>query len=126
MTIFYSVSTNGFYDSTINKDIPKDSVEITTQQHQELLNSQSKGKIIQADANGNPTTVDRPTPTIEQLIVIAKEKRNELLQKSDWIELPNSPLNDAKKQKWSIYRQALRDLPAQAGFPNVDFPISPV
>ena len=51
-------------------------------------------------------------------------KRNELLQQSDWTQLPDSP---ADKEAWATYRQALRDLPEQTGFPiQVTFPTSPV
>ena len=51
-------------------------------------------------------------------------KRNELLQKSDWTQLPDSP---ADKEAWATYRQALRDLPEQKGFPlKATFPTAPV
>ena len=52
------------------------------------------------------------------------DKRNELLTASDWTQLPDSP---ADKEAWATYRQSLRDLPEQKGFPTkVTFPISPV
>ena len=38
-------------------------------------------------------------------------QRNELLNKSDWTQLNDSPLSDSKKQEWATYRQSLRDLP---------------
>ena len=41
-----------------------------------------------------------------------RRKRTSLLKKSDWTQLPDSPLTDAKKQEWATYRQALRDFPA--------------
>lgn len=37
----YSASTGGFYDPIINKNIPKDSVDISQQQHRELLKGES-------------------------------------------------------------------------------------
>ena len=36
--------------------------------------------------------------------------RTALLQQSDWTQLPDSPLTDAKKAEWAIYRQQLRDI----------------
>ena len=37
--------------------------------------------------------------------------RNTLLAKSDWTQMPDSPLSQEQKQAWADYRQALRDLP---------------
>lgn len=39
-------------------------------------------------------------------------KRNQLLKESDWTQLNDCPLSDAKKQEWATYRQELRDLPS--------------
>jgi hypothetical protein len=39
--------------------------------------------------------------------------RNEMLMRSDWTQLPNSGLSEAKKIQWETYRQALRDLPEE-------------
>jgi len=38
--------------------------------------------------------------------------RTALLQQSDWTQLPDSPLTDAKKAEWATYRQQLRDFMA--------------
>ena len=38
-----------------------------------------------------------------------RQERNILLQKSDWTQIADSPLTDAKKAEWATYRQALRD-----------------
>jgi hypothetical protein len=51
--------------------------------------------------------------------------RNALLRCSDWTQLPDSPLTAEQKAAWGSYRQALRDLPAQAGFPEVSWPTPP-
>lgn len=68
--MFYAKSTNGFYDEAIHGDnIPTDAVEITTEEHATLLEGQSQGKLIQADANGRPVLVDPPPPTPEQIII---------------------------------------------------------
>jgi hypothetical protein len=44
-----------------------------------------------------------------------REERDQLLLKCDWTQLPKSPVDAAA---WEEYRQALRDVPAQDGFPN--------
>lgn len=46
-----------------------------------------------------------------------REKRNQLLSESDWTQLDDTPLTNDKKLEWAEYRQALRDVPTQSGFP---------
>lgn len=55
--MFYSKSTGGFYDEAIHTSIPADAVEITAEEHAALLEDQSRGKVITADANGLPVAV---------------------------------------------------------------------
>lgn len=51
-------------------------------------------------------------------------KRATLLVASDWTQLPDVPLET--KNAWAAYRQALRDITDQAGFPfDVVWPESP-
>ena len=48
------------------------------------------------------------------------------LKKCDWRVMPDSPLTDSKKAEWQTFRQALRDITAQSGFPtNVTWPTKP-
>ena len=50
-------------------------------------------------------------------------KRNQLLMESDWTQVADAPVDE---QAWAAYRQALRDVPQQAGFPaNVTWPTPP-
>ena len=49
----------------------------------------------------------RRNSTIQEV----RMRRDRALIESDWTQLPTSPLSDAKKTEWEIYRQALRDLP---------------
>ena len=53
-----------------------------------------------------------------------RRKRNGLLASSDWTQLPDSPLQN--KNEWTVYRQALRDLPANITDPeNITWPVTP-
>lgn len=58
-------------------------------------------------------------PTTEQLEMQVRAQRNSLLTLCDWTQLPDAPLTDGEKQEWAEYRQALRDVPEQTGFPDV-------
>ena len=51
-------------------------------------------------------------------------ERDKLLAETDWRDLPSYP--GTNQDAWRTYRQALRDLPSQAGFPtNVTWPAKP-
>ena len=53
-----------------------------------------------------------------------KDMRNKLLLESDWTQMPDVPL--ATKTQWAEYRQQLRDITLQAGYPySVTWPIPP-
>jgi len=55
-----------------------------------------------------------------------KQQRNILLMQSDWTQIPNGPLTLAQQANWSIYRQFLRDITAQSGYPfDVIWPTPP-
>ena len=59
--MFYAKSTNGFYNREIHGGaIPADAVEITHDEWTALLDGQSKGKVISADASGLPVLTDPP------------------------------------------------------------------
>jgi hypothetical protein len=52
-----------------------------------------------------------------------REQRNQKLADCDWTQLADSPVD---KAVWATYRQALRDVPGQAGFPwTVNWPEQP-
>jgi hypothetical protein len=51
-----------------------------------------------------------------------RAKRNQLLAETDWTQLSDSSVAST----WTEYRQALRDLPSQEGFPyTVTWPTKP-
>jgi len=64
-----------------------------------------------------------PGPSEEQLAAQARSQRDALLSQSDWTQVPDAPVD---QQAWAEYRQALRDLPQQAGFPTeITWPVKP-
>jgi hypothetical protein len=51
-------------------------------------------------------------------------RRDALLAATDWTQLPDVP--EATRNAYVAYRQALRDVPAQEGFPNdIVWPVAP-
>lgn len=62
-------------------------------------------------------------PDLEALATEARATRNALLTASDWTQVADAPVDQAA---WATYRQALRDVPDQAGFPtDVSWPVAP-
>ena len=52
------------------------------------------------------------------------QMRDAFLAASDWTQMPDC--NHPKKAEWAVYRQALRDIPQQSGFPrNIVWPAKP-
>lgn len=53
-------------------------------------------------------------------------QRDKLLYESDWTQIPNNPLTPEKQEEWAVYRQQLRDITIQPGYPfNVVWPTKP-
>lgn len=70
----------------------------------------------------------KPEIPVEHLAAIARQKRDFLLYQSDVYVLPDrwAQLLEEAKTSWSAYRQALRDVPEQQGFPSeIVWPVIP-
>lgn len=62
---------------------------------------------------------------VEKATSDAMHKRSALLEGSDWTQLPDVPL--ATKEDWATYRQALRDITDQPGYPlDIVWPTPPI
>lgn len=106
MTIYYSPSTKGFYDSELGySSLPEDVVEVAADEHLAILNALNnqnkeikitKGKIVLQEKVRTVTWDD------------IRRIRNGYLQKSDYTQMADWP---GDREAWAAYRQALRDLP---------------
>ena len=73
---------------------------------------------------GNVEPIVETITKEEGLELSIKTRRNKLLSESDWTQLPDVP--EETRSKWSAYRQELRDITQQTGYPNtVIFPAKP-
>lgn len=75
-------------------------------------------QLVQTDVTG--TAADPRMRSLRNL-------RNKLLADTDWTQLMDCPLGDVAKAAWTVYRQALRDLPQSDGFDadNIVWPAQP-
>ncbi|MFK4764548.1 tail fiber assembly protein [Desulfobaculum sp. SPO524] len=142
--ILYSPSQNGFYAPALHgNNIPVDAVEITAAEHRALLDAQSRGKLIQPDANGRPVAVEPPPlpePTPAQLATQARAERDrlmrevydpavmQLLRKRRVLSSASEDVAgiDAQLTEWDAYADVLEVVPDQPGFPNsIEWPEAP-
>ena len=66
------------------------------------------------------------TPTVEQLAESARAKRNQLIAETDYLMMPDYPVPVEVRASVETYRQSLRDITEQAGFPDlIDWPVKP-
>jgi hypothetical protein len=67
--------------------------------------------------------VDAITAKDEEQAKSVRASRTEKLKDSDWTQVADSPVDQAA---WATYRQALRDITAQEGFPwDIEWPEQP-
>ena len=60
------------------------------------------------------------------LAASARQKRDRLIAATDYLVTPDYPIESDRLAKVKTYRQALRDIPEQAGFPrNITWPDKP-
>lgn len=90
----------------------------------------ASGKVVSAGRPPSPhhvfdyatkTWTDPRTPETQWPVV--RSQRDALLAQSDWTQLPDVPL--ATKERWAIYRQALRDVTLQPDPFRVVWPVAP-
>lgn len=79
------------------------------------------GMVKEDDGTFSQLVIREAPPTL-----MARNLRDAKLRESDWSALTDAPLTPEQRQQWAYYRQALRDVPRQPGFPvNFDWPQMP-
>ena len=66
---------------------------------------------------------------LEALEFIIKSRRDRLLSESDWTDTVSAQtrLGETLYNAWQTYRQSLRDIPQQEGYPlNINWPAPPI
>ena len=90
------------------------------------VEANEKGKTLAIDEQGNLQFADFPGKSAEELAVDIRQRRNLLQKETDKYMLPDYPVTTEMKEKYANYRQFLRDIPLQSGFPeHCEFPEEP-
>lgn len=86
---------------------------------------------VEQDANGNwvwkwsvsEMDADATAALDANQATAVRTDRDRRLAETDWTQVADAPVDQAA---WATYRQALRDVPAQAGFPwDITWPTKP-
>ena len=87
------------------------------------MNKMVNGNLVaMTDAEIAAANSERDDYINNLLPIDVRNQRNALLAETDYMALSDVTMSDA----WTAYRQALRDIPAQDGFPSsVTWPTKP-
>lgn len=87
-------------------------------------NTRGDCRIQQID--GGYQIIQNPEPDDSEIATRVRAKRDRLITETDYYLMPDYPSNPQNLEELKVYRQALRDLPVQEGFPrNVRWPDVP-
>jgi hypothetical protein len=122
MAIFYSPTTKGFYDTSINyPNLPDDLIEVTVEQRDAFIEVMNNNNKELALVDNELVLVDAApiAPTWSYIRV----RRNDLLASSDYTQIADWSGN---KEAWATYRQDLRNIPQTFAAPeDVIWPTPP-
>lgn len=89
----------------------------------ETLTVDADRKVVVVVRSVEPMPQEQITAMEEAKASAIRSERNEKLSASDWTQVDDAPVD---KAAWATYRQALRDITAQAGFPSsITWPVKP-
>lgn len=70
--------------------------------------------------------VEIPAPTTEEVAAQVRSQRDAMIAETDYLMMSDYPISAEDKALIETYRQALRDITEQEGFPsNVQWPVAP-
>jgi len=84
---------------------------------QEIITNAQTGEVTIREMT--PEEIAALAPTADEI----RTQRNAMLAACDWTQVADAPVDQTL---WAVYRQELRDIPDQEGFPeNVIWPTQP-
>lgn len=68
--------------------------------------------------DGGYQIIQNPEPDDSMVAEAVRDKRDNLIGETDYYLMPDYPSNPQNLEELKVYRQALRDVPKQEGFPR--------
>jgi hypothetical protein len=127
----------GFYDDAIHCETgwPEEAEPISDETWIALHDGQTDGMLMALNEDGSPDLRERPPPADDVVAANERARRNAALTATDWVVarqeehilLGTAEENAERFKAFATFRQALRDVPQQPGFPhNIEWPAEPV
>lgn len=120
------ICVNAASDVEAAQWIAQDAKEIPAEEIEQIFGdkaAQASPLTVKVSADGQQiesfTPLPEYQPTNEELEADARAKRDALLAETDFLLMPDYPINAETLEAVKTYRQALRDLPEQEEFPSV-------
>lgn len=89
----------------------------------ETLTVDLERKVVVITCTAEPMPQEQIIAMTQEQAAIVRAERNGLLTSTDWTQVDDTSAN---KTAWATYRQVLRDVPQQEGFPwSVTWPTQP-
>ena len=113
---------------------PDAGVDVSDEVAAEYIQPPPHGKTLGSDNNGYPCWVDIKPPSLEEMAEIKRAMRDAELDASSWLverhrdeveHLTSTSLSSDNYSELQVYRQKLRDWPAQHDWPDIDMPPAP-
>lgn len=78
----------------------------------------TRGDCSIQQVDGGYQIIQNPEPDDSMVAKAIRDKRDNLIGETDYYLMPDYPSNPQNLEELKVYRQALRDLPKQEGFPR--------
>ena len=105
------------YRHTVNIGTEEEPNYVTTEVEQTPRYSEEALDIAKRQSYNGEYTIE----TIEDVSMTAEEaraERDKLLAETDWTQVLDAPIDAETREAYRAYRQGLRDIPEQEGFPD--------
>ena len=119
--IYKGVALNTDNNEDAEKIVKNGGVELGPEKIKALGMSGYEHLISQSNttvsADGTITFTPPAAPSLESLFTNLRTERDRRLAATDYLLMPDYPISDDQRAVVQVYRQSLRDLPAQSGAP---------
>jgi hypothetical protein len=78
----------------------------------------TRGDCSIQQVDGRYQIIQNPEPDDSMIAEAIRDKRDNLIGETDYYLMPDYPSNPQNLEELKVYRQALRDVPKQEGFPR--------
>lgn len=78
----------------------------------------TRGDCSIQQVDGGYQIIQNPEPDDSMVAKAIRDKRDKLIGETDYYLMPDYPSNPQNLEELKVYRQALRDVPKQEGFPR--------